>query len=84
MYFENNKTLIHVAAEYGQLHCLQKLINIWPRDYVNMVDSKNRTALHLAAMNGHRYFPLGYFIIIIYYYLFIHNIHSAVYKQIQY
>ena len=56
VYFEDNKTLFHVAAEYGQLHCLQKLINIWPRDYINMVDGKNRTALHLAAMNGHRYF----------------------------
>ena len=58
VYFEDNKTLIHVAAEHGQLFCLQKLVNIWPRDYVNMLDGKSRTALHLAAMNGHRYFPL--------------------------
>ena len=55
IYSEGRKTLIHFAAEHGKVYCLQKLVSIWPRDYVNMVDSKKRTALHLAAMNGHRY-----------------------------
>ena len=54
VYFEDNKTIIHVAAENGKIFCLKMLINIWPRDYINMVDSNGRSALHLAAMNGHR------------------------------
>ena len=47
------KTPLHSAAEAGNAECAQLIGDASP-GIVNAADDRGRSALHLAAMNGHR------------------------------
>nr|XP_047127742.1 uncharacterized protein LOC101237623 [Hydra vulgaris] len=47
------KTPLHLASEFGHLHCVKLLISTSPGE-VNATDARGMTPLHLAVLNDHR------------------------------
>ena len=44
---------VHVAALYGHLDCVRKLLSVMPEVNVNISDDCGRTCLHAAACSGY-------------------------------
>ena len=48
-------TPLHYAAKKGNLECVNALIQKSTFNTIHFVDKKGRTALHMAARQGHKY-----------------------------
>ncbi|KAA8548667.1 hypothetical protein F0562_000351 [Nyssa sinensis] len=44
----NNNTVLHIAAQYGQLHCVERILGMCPIIY-DRLNSKGETPVHVAA-----------------------------------